>query len=421
MDNEFIARFANEPCFVAPQARSAFEASLRSLAQQFKVPENELASTDFWAPPGSWLAAIRPYQVVDGILHIPVRGVLLHDFPYQFFGMATGYAYIAKAIERGLDDSAVDGIALIINSPGGEVAGCFDLVDKIYNARGEKPIRAYASEAAYSAAYAVASAAETLSVARTGGVGSIGVVTAHFDMSAYMEKQGVKITFIHAGKHKVDGNPYEALPDDVKARIQERIDSLYSVFVATVARNRGMEEQAVRDTEALTYTATEALSVKLADAIGSLDDGLASFLADLNPQQGGTEMSKDQDKAVIDQQAVEAARAEGVAEGKAEGVKAERERIGAIMALDDAKERRDSAFNIALKTDMTVEQAADLLKTLPKATKEEKPAEAAKPTPFEKAMAENENPELGSGDGAAAEMSDVDRICADAGIKKAKA
>jgi hypothetical protein len=118
---------------------------------------------------------------------------------------------------------------------------------------------------------------------------------------------GVKVTFIFAGKHKVDGNAYEPLPADVKARIQERIDELYGIFVGTVAQNRGLDEQAVRDTEALTFTASQATSNGLADAIGTLDDALAAFAADLSNPQGDEEMSTQDSSAGDNQAAIDTA------------------------------------------------------------------------------------------------------------------
>jgi hypothetical protein len=75
--------------------------------------------------------------------------------PYS--GM-TGYDGIRQNFLTALEDPAVRAIVLDIDSPGGEVAGCFDLVDTIYAARGEKPIWAILDESAYSAAYAIASA-----------------------------------------------------------------------------------------------------------------------------------------------------------------------------------------------------------------------------------------------------------------------
>lgn len=418
MRNAFISRFANEPALFAPHLRDQFVANLTALQRGLDAVGNqakEMASDNFWPEAGSWAAQFRPYVVKDGILQIPIKGVLMHDFNWQIFTFATGYGYVKKAIERGLADENVRGIALLINSGGGEVAGNFDLVDTIFNARGKKPIRAFASEHAYSAAYSIASAADSITVARTGGVGSIGVVTSHVDYSEALEEAGIKVTFIHAGKHKVDGNPYEALSAEVKERIQERIDSLYKVFVATVARNRGISEEDVRATEALTFTASEALSKRLADNIGSLDDGLAAFAADLKLNNGGTIMSNQKDTATVDQTAIDAAKAEGRAEGKAEGhkegVQAERARISGILNSDAAKTRAKAAANIALTTDMTVEQATGLLNTLGEEAAQA-PAATAGKTPFETAMEGSGNPNLGAG-AEKTEKSDADTILAD--------
>jgi signal peptide peptidase SppA len=280
------------------------------------------------------------------------------------------------------------------------VAGCFEAADKIYARKGEKPIRAFAHEAAYSAAYAIASVADSIVVSKTGGVGSIGVVTSHIDLSKMYDEMGVKQTFIFAGKHKVDGNASEPLSDDVKARIQVRIDELYDVFVSNVARNRGMEEQAVRDTEALTYTATQAVSIGLADSIGPLDDAVAQFCADLSTPTGEENMSTPKtDAAVVEQavheQAVAAARAEGVAEGTKAGEAAATARIGAILSSAEAEGRGDLANHFAFKTPMSAEDAIAALAVSPKAAA---PAPAAKTVEgeggFDAAMSTG-NPEVG--------------------------
>jgi ClpP class serine protease len=190
----------------------------------------------------------------------------------------------------------------------------------------------------------------------------------HFDVSKAMEQRGWNATYIHAGKHKVDGNPYEALPDDVKARIQARIDDLYGIFVKTVARNRGLEEQAVRDTEALTYSAPDALSVGLADKIGPFDDALADFSASLNPNVGDETMADTFSQADIDA-AVATATANHAAElaaARSDGATAERARINDILASDVGKDRPKAALSAALKTGMDLETATAFLAELPK-------------------------------------------------------
>jgi signal peptide peptidase SppA len=400
--NPLIARFANEPSLLAPGTEDRFQALLNAAASHPMLAELDTMERaeggDFWTELGPRASAIlRPYIVQNGILLIPVRGVLLNDFPYAFYDLATGYEYITEAFKRGMDDSNVKGIALVIDSPGGMVAGCFGCVDKMYARRGEKPVRAYASESAYSAAYAIFSVAEHGTVARTGGVGSIGVVTAHMDLSKALEDFGIKITFIFAGKHKVDGNAYEPLPADVKARIQTRIDELYGIFVQTVARNRGLDEQAVRDTEALTFTASESLSNGLADEIGELDDALAAFAADLSNPQGDEEMST-QDKPALTQadidNAVAAATANhesALATARTEAASAERTRIAAILGSDEAKGREGLANHLALETDTASEAAVAILAKSPK-------VEEGAETPFNKEMSKG-NPDVGAGEG----------------------
>src|SRR5688500_10303064 len=106
-------------------------------------------------------------------------GVLLNRFSYQLGHCATGYTYIERAVRRGMEDPEVKGIAFICDSPGGESSGVFELCDKITAYRGTKPMRAFASDRAYSACYMVACSANSITMTRTAGVGSIGVVTMH--------------------------------------------------------------------------------------------------------------------------------------------------------------------------------------------------------------------------------------------------
>lgn len=417
----------SSPLLVHDASEGLFQASVHHIVTHERAeemfshlqPANASAEDDddFWAgeDEDNWLARVRPYNVKDGILQIPVMGVLLNRFPYQLGRWATGYDYIEKAFQRGLRDDAVKGFALIIDSPGGEVAGNFELVDKIYGWRDEKPIRAFAADNAYSAAYSIASAADDITVTRSGGVGSIGVVTAHVDWSEAMSDMGVKVTFIHAGKHKVDGNPYQKLPESVKDRIQVRVDKLYGVFTSTVARNRGMDEGDVRGTEALTYDAEQGTENGLADKIGALEEEMTLFADDLaNDEEdfnmaqntkGGTPEMTAEALAEATATAKTEGHAEGKAEGHAEGLKegaiAERERINAIIDSDEGKKRPQAAASCALKTGMSTEDAAAFLAGLP----EEKAETTSKPkgegangqSHFDKMM-EQDNEDVGAGE-----------------------
>lgn len=413
--NTILARFDNCPVLVADQQESVIVANLNHAYELLeRISASEEAATrmrdEYWPDPESWLATYRPYKVTDGILMIPVKGMLLNDFAWQDGEWATGYTYIRKALERGLADPEVKGIAFVINSGGGEVSGNFDLVDIIFNARAEKPIRAFASEFAYSAAYSIASAAESITVARTGGVGSIGVVTSRVDYSKALEKAGIKVHLIHYGKNKVDSYSTEALSDEARARIQARVDELGEIFVATVARNRGLDAGVIRATEASTFTASQATSNGLADTIGSLDDAVAAFAAELSNRKKGTITMSGQTKTetVVDQAAVDSARAEGFAAGKAEGFTAGeasmRTRIEAVINSDDGKKRPAMALKMAVGEKFAAIDASTLISMLADLPEEKGSASTGgdKPTEenktgrnFNAAMDGAQNPDLG--------------------------
>lgn len=370
------------PLMLAENSQQLFQSSVQYLlthpSYEVMAAEsmNDLMSDDedFWPRDSNdWRAAYRPYNVKDGILQIPIMGVLLNKFSFTVGRWATGYKYIEMALKRGLADANVKGIALLIDSPGGEVAGCFELGEKIYAGRKTKPIRAFAADHAYSAAYVMFSSGSIGSVTKSGGVGSIGVVTAHVEYSKMMDDWGVKVTFIFAGKHKVDGNAYEALPKAVKDRIQVRIDKIYGVFTSTVARNRGMEDKDVRATEALTYDAQDGKDIGLSDRIGALEEEMVVFSTEVAT---GDEFMAVQDNVTgkkpgggdeatgIDQATHDAAVASATAEGQKAGATAEKARITGILASEEGQKRPKAALSAALKTDMTVEQASAFLADL---------------------------------------------------------
>lgn len=399
-----------------PDPISAQQAAMSDLKAELSKEGTSMAAVgrgEFWGGDGEvWY---RPYNVVNGTLIIPVEGILLNKFPYQFGSFATGYEYILAAFQRGMDDSDVDEIAFAIDSPGGMVAGCFEMCEDILaiKAEGEKPVKAWVSGyGAYSAAYATACCADEIVVEKMSGTGSVGVVSMHVDFSENLKDAGIAVTYIFAGKHKVDGNPYEKLPSDVKKRWQAKIDKTYGVFVAHVAANRPITAEAVRATEALTFDAEESIENKFADRIGRMTHDLAAKNqetdepdpADQQAANGETPMATETDKAAADAAAEQAAADKAAAEAqaaaqkaaedaRAEGVKAERERFAAVHKSDEIKGREDLASHLLANTDMTAEQIVATLAAAPK-------SEAAAPPAgnrFDDAMNTTDNPDMVEG------------------------
>jgi len=230
----------------------------------------------------------KPFDLVAGVAVVPVQGTLVHKLgsvrPYS--GM-TGYDGIRNAVLAALADAQVRGIMLDIDSPGGEVAGAFDLADMIFRARGIKPIWAVLDENAYSAAYAIASAADRITIPRTGGAGSIGVVWLHTDLSQALEAGGIKVTIVRSGARKFEGSAYEPLSDTARARAEVEVRQTADLFFRTVERNRAGKGTAMSagDIEAMqgaSFTGERAVLVRLADAVLAPDEAFRAFRQSLN-------------------------------------------------------------------------------------------------------------------------------------------
>lgn len=264
-----LLRLASRPLAIAPRALETLLAASRVAL----------------APHSDAITRGRGYAVTDsGIAMVPVLGPLVArgDWLTELFG-ASVYGEVGEAVSAALADPSVRGVVMEIDSPGGEVAGMFDLVDRLTSLRASagKPLWAVASESATSAAYAIASTAERIYVTQTGEVGSIGIVAAHVDQSGADAKAGLAWTFIHAGARKLEGNPHEPLSDPARASIQADVDALYGELVSLVARNRNLTLEAVRGTEAAIYRGRAGIALGLADRIGTVETALVDMTTSL--------------------------------------------------------------------------------------------------------------------------------------------
>jgi signal peptide peptidase SppA len=197
----------------------------------------------------------------------------------------TSYASISGQIQAAINDVSVDAVLLDIDSPGGEAGGAFDLADEIVSARSTKPIWAVANDDAFSAAYAIACSAERIYLTRTGGVGSIGVIALHVDQTQRDALDGYRYTAIYAGDRKNDLSPHLPLSNEASTALQTEVDRLYEMFVTTVATNRGLDAQTVRDTQAGLFYAGDAIEAGFADAIGTADDALRALAMEVQQRK----------------------------------------------------------------------------------------------------------------------------------------
>jgi len=403
-----MSRLNMQPMMISVSHAEAMSDAIRQLAScntEQEESERDQAAANMLAAYGYGYSTgeRKPFVYADGIAFIPVSGLLINRFSYSW-GWVTGYNFIRVQLNAALEDDDVRLIVFDCNSGGGEVAGCFELCADIRASREKKPSLAVVDSSSFSACYAIASSASQITVTPSGAVGSVGVVATHVDYSKYFADSGIKIQFIFSGDHKVDGNPYEPLPEPVRVSIQARVDATRKEFVTLVAENRGLEAEKVHETQARCFSAQQGLELGLIDAIAPPLEAVRAFFNSESETEetmsGTTEKPGAESATALDS----TAQTVDTAKARAD----ERQRIEAITSNAEAKDRPSLASHLALKTDMSVEQAVAILSASAKEVSE------AATSSFEAAMDADRHPNISAEDsGEGSEMTAAQRILRD--------
>jgi len=268
-------------------------------------------------------------NIQGGTYIMPILGSMVHrGSSLDAMSGIQSYQLIQDEIQRAIDNPQVKQILLDMDSPGGSVAGAFDLKDFILKAKEEKPIYAIARDSMASAAYLIGSACTGVYATQTANVGSIGVVAMHIDRSEANKKEGLKPTFIYAGDYKVAGNPHEALSGEALDYLKGSVEDTYNMFVEAIAENRGLDQQAIRDTEARVYKGSKAEEMGLVDQVISYDALLAELASNNSIQRGSYRSSMSIKGDKMDKEEIEKLEADyAQVSAKVEDLKGENESL----------------------------------------------------------------------------------------------
>jgi len=219
-------------------------------------------------------------NIKGNIAILPLYGVISQkmNLMSQYSG-GTSTELFGQLFDAAIADPSIGAIIIDTDSPGGNVYGVQELSEKIYSARGKKPISAVVNSLMASAAVWIASAADEITVTPGGEIGSIGVLSVHTDVSKAQDTAGYKTTIIKAGKYKAEGNPYEPLNADAVEAIQARINTYYEAFTSDMARNRGVSKPEGKFGEGRVFGAKDAVAMGLADRIGTMEQVIKDMLA----------------------------------------------------------------------------------------------------------------------------------------------
>lgn len=276
--NDIIAGLRGQPddgllCWaIRPESVGQSLADVRSLRSQ--APASPLnARRGIYVKPGQSFA-----RRIGRVGLVPVLGPLVARESRQYFS----YDEIARDLSLLAGDDEIDSIILDINSPGGMVSGIEVAGDAIAQARQVKPVVAYVDGIGASAAYWIASAAETVVASQTALIGSVGALISYFEMDGILTKLGARKVEVLAAVSPAKRLDPES--DQGRAELQAIVDDAGEMFLETLQENRGQSRDMILQNygQGLVFAAREARERGLVDAIQPLES-LVTQMAEREP------------------------------------------------------------------------------------------------------------------------------------------
>jgi len=343
------------------------------------LEEGELSPDAILAQRDDPLPGTKNVTRRDGVAILPVIGPI---FPranlFTQFSGGVSISELTLDFNAALRDPSIHSIVLNIDSPGGNITGIGEFAAMLFAAQGKKSVVSYISGLGASAAYWIAAGTSKIYVDESSELGSIGVVAGYTDTTKRDEARGVRaIEIISSISPKKRASP---LTDEGREEIQRVVNDLAKVFVGSVARYRGLEEETVLTDfgRGGLIVGAEAVTRKMADETGSLE-GVISLLIEqhFEPSQslfsGGIDMGKGTAGNESTADSPLTVTVEGVKDGSPEvhsaihgegakaGAEAERARITSIQALKVPAGYEHIVTENLLKPEATAESVAKLI------------------------------------------------------------
>jgi protease-4 len=181
---------------------------------------------------------------------------------------------VVSSMRSAFEDHGAQAIVLLINSPGGSPVQAGIINDEIRRLRAKynKPVYAVVEEAAASAAYYIAVAADRIYVDKASIVGSIGVLMDGFGFTGLMDKLGIERRLMTAGENKGFLDPFSPQTEKQRAYTQAMLDQIHQQFITVVKAGRGKRlKESPEMFSGLFWTGEQAVELGLADQFGNLD------------------------------------------------------------------------------------------------------------------------------------------------------
>ncbi len=239
------------------------------------------------------------------------------------WGRHLGARSFERILQSAQDDDEVKAVVLRVDSPGGDGLASDQMWAAIEEVRKQKPVVVSMSDVAASGGYWISMNCDAIVAQPLTITGSIGVVTALYDLSGTYEKLGINWETVKTGPHADMPTDKRTMTKTERAQLNRLTESFYRYFVEKVAAGRTKSWDEVHEiAQGRVWTGTQAMQHGLVDSLGGLDVAVA-----IAREKAGLDASGKTDwlvyprpkgflQSLFDQIGVRAARLAGIPAGK---------------------------------------------------------------------------------------------------------
>jgi protease-4 len=208
------------------------------------------------------------------IVVIPLSGTITTG-DYSSSSSTITPGLVRDYLSRVENDKAVEAIVFRIESPGGEIEPCQEILLEIERIKETKIIVVSMVGTAASGGYYISTKADKIIALPTTQTGSIGVISQIINVEGLLEKLGIQIETFTGGKYKDMYRGFRELTPEEEEIMQEMVDDYYEHFINVVAEGRGLNEEDIRNlATGQLYSGTKAKELGLVDELGDLDTAI---------------------------------------------------------------------------------------------------------------------------------------------------
>ena len=215
------------------------------------------------------------------ILRVKIDGVI-SDVQEDLFGRERASALSAlKKIRTATHDEEIQGLYLVLDTPGGEVTLSdiiADAVRRFKEAQEDRFVLVEMGSLCCSGGYYIAAGADYIIAHPTTITGSIGVLLSTINAAELAKKIGIESVVIATGTNKAMLDPLKPVDQEHVKIFKKAVDVDYERFLSIVSKGRKIPVDKLRPiADGRILSAEEAKGLKLIDAIGYSEDAEAQL------------------------------------------------------------------------------------------------------------------------------------------------